>query len=183
MHCGGYRLGVCLAAAASRHEGKLAREIKGSPGDRHDKWATACGLVAAVRRVGRYAEGLAWPAVAAHFTAGFSGCGVSSRPLPSSGSRAAPWSHVESAKVHVRGVRCESTRLPLVRAEHLPGTPKPMCILAYGGQDVGQPASLVVVRQGKSGMVRVRRQTSFFIASAGISFLRGTVRTAISAGG
>jgi len=44
-------------------------------------------------------------------------------------------------------------RLPLVRAERLPGTPKPTYVLTYGGQGVGQPASLVIVRQGRASQV------------------------------
>lgn len=43
--------------------------------------------------------------------------------------------------------------LALVRAERLPGTPKPTYVLTYGGQDVGQPASLVIVQRGRASQV------------------------------
>lgn len=44
-------------------------------------------------------------------------------------------------------------RLSLVRAARLPGTTKPTYVLTYGGQDAGQPASLVIVRQGRASQI------------------------------
>lgn len=56
----------------------------------------------------------------------------------------------EAAKPSPGASDARPGRLPLVRAERLPGTPKPAYVLFYGGQDVGQPASLVIVRQGRA---------------------------------